>query len=96
MSEPAGEKGFSALEQIWARPTAEINGIYGGYRGPGSKTVLPAQATAKLTFRLVEGQNPKKVRKAFRDFIKAQVPKDCRATFKDGGGDSTGIRVADE
>lgn len=96
LSVPAGERNFSALEQIWARPTAEINGIYGGYRGPGTKTVLPAEATAKLTFRLVEGQNPKKIRKAFRDFVKAKLPKDCKAKFKDGGGDSTGIRIADD
>jgi acetylornithine deacetylase/succinyl-diaminopimelate desuccinylase-like protein len=93
---PAGEKGYSALEQLWSRPTAELNGIYGGYRGPGSKTVLPAEATAKLTFRLVEGQDPKKVRKAFRDFVRARLPKDCKARFSDSGGDSTGIRVASD
>lgn len=96
LSVPAGEQGYSALEQIWARPTAEINGIYGGYRGPGSKTVLPAEATAKLTFRLVEGQNPRKIRKAFRDFVKARLPKDCKARFTGGGGDSAGVRVAED
>jgi acetylornithine deacetylase/succinyl-diaminopimelate desuccinylase-like protein len=96
LSVPAGEQAYSVLEQIWARPTAEVNGIYGGYRGPGSKTVLPAEATAKLTFRLVEGQNPKKVRKAFRDFVKSKLPKDCKANFVDGGGDSTGIAVAED
>jgi acetylornithine deacetylase/succinyl-diaminopimelate desuccinylase-like protein len=51
-----GEKGFSTLERIWARPTAEINGIGGGYQGPGTKTVLPSHAMAKLTFRLVPKQ----------------------------------------
>ncbi len=51
-----GEKGFSTLERIWARPTAEINGIGGGYQGPGTKTVLPSHAMAKLTFRLVPNQ----------------------------------------
>src|SRR5436305_10773811 len=51
-----GEAGFSTLERIWARPTAEINGIGGGYQGPGTKTVLPSHAMAKLTFRLVPNQ----------------------------------------
>ena len=96
LSIPAGEMNFSILEQIWARPTAEINGIYGGYRGAGSKTVLPAEATAKLTFRLVEGQNPKKIRAAFRAFVKQRLPKDCKARFLDYGGDSSGVRVADD
>ena len=96
LSVPAGEQGYSVLEQMWARPTAEVNGIFGGYRGPGSKTVLPAEATAKLTFRLVEGQDPRKVRKAFRKFVKDQLPKDCKASFKDGGGDSTGFAVAED
>ena len=94
LSIPAGEQGFSALEQMWARPTAEVNGIYGGYRGVGSKTVLPAEATAKLTFRLVEGQDPKKIRKAFKAFVKDRLPADCKARFDDSGGDSSGIAVA--
>ena len=51
-----GEKGFSTLERIWARPTAEINGMGSGYQGPGTKTVLPSHAMAKLTFRLVPNQ----------------------------------------
>ena len=96
LSVPAGEQGYSVLEQMWARPTAEINGIYGGYRGPGSKTVLPVEATAKLTFRLVEGQDPKKIRKAFRQFVKDRLPKDCKARFTDSGGESTGIAVAED
>ena len=94
LSIPAGEQGYSALEQMWARPTAEVNGIHGGYRGVGSKTVLPAEATAKLTFRLVEGQDPKKIRKAFKAFVKDRLPADCKARFDDSGGDSSGIAVA--
>ena len=93
---PAGEQGYSALEQMWARPTAEVNGIYGGYRGVGSKTVLPSEATAKLTFRLVEGQNPKKIRAAFKAFVKARLPKDCKVRFDDSGGDSSGIAVSED
>jgi acetylornithine deacetylase/succinyl-diaminopimelate desuccinylase-like protein len=96
LSVPAGEANYSVLEQIWARPTAEVNGIYGGYRGPGSKTVLPAEATAKLTFRLVAGQNPKRVRKAFRDFVTSRLPADCKARFNGSGGDSSGMSVAED
>lgn len=91
---PAGEQQFSALEQMWFRPTAEVNGIWGGYRGPGNKTVLPAAASAKLTFRLVEGQDPRAVRKAFRAFVRSRLPEDCRATFAAASGDSTGIVMA--
>ncbi len=94
LSVAAGEKKYSTLEQIWARPTAEVNGIYGGYRGAGAKTIIPAEATAKFTFRLVEGQAPKKIRKAFRSYVKAMLPADCKARFTDAGGGSTGISVA--
>jgi acetylornithine deacetylase/succinyl-diaminopimelate desuccinylase-like protein len=96
LSKSAGEAGFGMLEQIWARPTAEINGIYGGYMGTGTKTVLPAKASAKLSFRLVNGQEPRKVRNAFRKFVRAKLPKDCRASFVSQGGDSTGISVPDD
>jgi len=57
LNDPAGEQGYSALEQIWARPTAEINGIAGGYAGEGFKTVLPSKAVAKVSFRLVSQQD---------------------------------------
>jgi acetylornithine deacetylase/succinyl-diaminopimelate desuccinylase-like protein len=91
---PAGEKNFTALEQIWARPTAEVNGIEGGYTGSGSKTVLPARALAKLTFRLVGGQNPHKVRAAFRKFVRGLMPSDCKVSFVAQGGESSGVSVA--
>ena len=55
---PVGERGRAPLERMWARPTADINGIWGGYTGAGSKTVIAAQASAKVSFRLVPGQDP--------------------------------------
>ena len=81
LSVPAGEKGRTVLETLWSRPTLEINGIYGGYTGKGTKTVLPAEATAKISCRLVGRQNPRKLRAALRRHVKALLPKDCRARF---------------
>src|SRR5258707_4540609 len=62
-----GEAGFSTLERIWARPTAEINGMGSGYQGPGTKTVLPSHAMAKLTFRLVPNQTKRQLRHSVTD-----------------------------
>jgi len=81
LSIPAGEAGRSVLEQIWARPTAEVNGIVGGYTKPGFKTVIPSQASAKVSFRLVGDQDPAKVATSFREFVKARLPADCKADF---------------
>src|SRR5437667_433457 len=67
---PAGEKNRMLIEQIATRPTAEINGLVGGYTGEGAKTVIPGQATAKVSFRLVGAQDPKRVRDAFRAFVR--------------------------
>ncbi len=69
-----GEKGFTAIEQIGARPTAEVNGIGGGYQGEGSKTVLPAEAFFKLTFRLVANQDPAKISKLAEAHLRAHCP----------------------
>lgn len=96
VSVPAGEKGYSVLEQIWSRPTAECNGLLGGYTGAGGKTVLPSKAMAKFTFRLVKGQKPAAIRKNFRAFVKTRLPKDCKVSFLSMGGDSSGIGVADD
>jgi len=81
LSEPAGEQGRSVLEMIWSRPTCEINGIVGGYTAEGMKTVLPAQASAKFSFRLVSKQDPQAITAAFRDFVKERLPADCEAEF---------------
>jgi acetylornithine deacetylase/succinyl-diaminopimelate desuccinylase-like protein len=92
LSIPAGERSYSTLEQVWARPTAEVNGIVGGYIGEGAKTVIPAKASAKVSFRLVGEQDPEALRVAFRRFVEARVPADCRVTFLSHGGDR-GITV---
>ncbi len=84
---PAGEKGYSALEQIWSRPTAEVNGIIGGYTGEGAKTVIPAKASAKVSFRLVGEQDPAEISKRFRAFVEARAPADCKVSFANHGGD---------
>lgn len=85
LSVPAGEKGRSVLEQIWARPTCEMNGIIGGYTGEGFKTVIPAIASAKVSFRLVGTQDPHAIRKAFREYVTNALPKDCSVEFQEHG-----------
>jgi acetylornithine deacetylase/succinyl-diaminopimelate desuccinylase-like protein len=83
---PATERGRSVLEAIWSRPTCEVNGIVGGYTGAGFKTVLPAVASAKVSFRLVGTQDPAAIREAFRAFVRARVPEDCAVSFHPHGG----------
>ncbi|MFJ8665020.1 dipeptidase [Streptomyces sp. NPDC093600] len=73
-----GEAGFTTLERVWARPTAEVNGIGGGYQGPGGKTIVPASAQLKLSFRLVAGQDPDKIELAVRDWLADRIPQGIR------------------
>ena len=91
LKDPAGEKGRLPLEMVWNQPTAEINGISGGYTGDGFKTVLPAQARAKVSFRLTGTQDPEAIRKAFRAHIQAHLPADCRAEFHEHGGSPAAV-----
>ncbi|MDU8911298.1 M20/M25/M40 family metallo-hydrolase [Aestuariicoccus sp. MJ-SS9] len=85
LSQPAGEDGYTPLEMIWSRPTAEINGIVGGYTGDGFKTVLPSRASAKVSFRLVGTQDPLAIRDSFRAWVREQLPPDCTVAFADHG-----------
>jgi acetylornithine deacetylase/succinyl-diaminopimelate desuccinylase-like protein len=81
LKKPSGEKDRMLIEMITTRPTAEINGIIGGYTGEGAKTVIPGEASAKVSFRLVGEQDPEKVRDAFRTFVRDRLPSDCKVEF---------------
>ncbi|OHC54682.1 MAG: hypothetical protein A3D16_11100 [Rhodobacterales bacterium RIFCSPHIGHO2_02_FULL_62_130] len=91
LSVPAGEQDRTPLEMIWSRPTAEINGIWGGYTGDGFKTVLPAEAHAKVSFRLVGEQDPFAIRDHFRTWVQDQLPADCRVEFDGHGNSPAGV-----
>jgi acetylornithine deacetylase/succinyl-diaminopimelate desuccinylase-like protein len=81
-----GEKGYSFIEREWARPTADINGIIGGYTGPGAKTVIPSKASAKVSFRLVDDQDSATITKAFFKWLEERTPTGCSWSFEDHGG----------
>jgi acetylornithine deacetylase/succinyl-diaminopimelate desuccinylase-like protein len=97
-----GEKGFTTLERVWARPTLECNGIWGGFTGEGAKTVLPARASAKISMRLVPNQTSAKVAKLFERHVKKIAPKTVKVTVRNLHGgepaitpiDSPGVRAA--
>ncbi|MEO1313996.1 MAG: M20/M25/M40 family metallo-hydrolase, partial [Pseudomonadota bacterium] len=85
LSVPAGEAGQSILAQVWARPSCEVHGIWGGYMAPGFKTVIPCEAHAKLSFRLAAGQDPVAIRETFQSFVRDRIPADCSVEFSDHG-----------
>lgn len=70
----SGEEGYTFLEQVWARPTAEVNGIASGYQGEGPKTIIPSRAMAKLSFRLVPDQDPRELRPLINELLKQECP----------------------
>ena len=99
-----GEPGFSTLEQLWARPTFEVNGIFGGYQGQRSKTIIPATATAKVTCRLVPHQDPARIRDLVFQHIRSICPETVRLEINEFGAsppvlfdvDNPAIRAAQE
>jgi acetylornithine deacetylase/succinyl-diaminopimelate desuccinylase-like protein len=99
-----GEPGFSTLERLWARPTFEVNGIFGGYQGQRSKTIIPASATAKITCRLVSNQDPARVRDCVVEHIRSVCPNTVRLEINDFGAsppvlfdvNNPAIRAAEE
>ncbi|MBN8632230.1 MAG: M20/M25/M40 family metallo-hydrolase [Rhodobacterales bacterium] len=92
LSVPAGEQDRTPLEKIWSRPTAEVNGMWGGYNGAGFKTVLPSEAHAKVSFRLVSRQDPEKIIASFKKWAEAQMPADCEIVWE-GGSDGAPASV---
>ena len=95
LSQSVGESGRTVLERIWSRPTLDVNGIWGGYIGKGAKTVIPSQASAKLSCRLVPDQRADAVLRSLKTYFEKNCPPGCRIELKDlGKGDP--IRVPAE
>ncbi|WP_412554280.1 M20/M25/M40 family metallo-hydrolase [Shimia sp. MIT1388] len=86
LKSPAGEQDRTPLEQIWSRPTCDVNGVWGGYTGDGFKTVLPSQASAKLSFRLVGQQDPDKIRASFRAHLESRLPEGFTVEYRSEKG----------
>jgi len=78
LEETFGEEGYTTLERAWARPTCDVNGIWGGYQGEGAKTVLPAEASAKVSMRLVADQDPEEIARLFTDYVQSLAPAGTR------------------
>src|SRR5437660_8201072 len=77
-----GEKGFTTVEQLWIRPTLELNGLWGGYQGEGAKTVIPSRAYAKFSTRLVPGQDPHRIAKLVEKHVRKLLPKSVHCKFE--------------
>jgi acetylornithine deacetylase/succinyl-diaminopimelate desuccinylase-like protein len=92
---PWGEPGFHVLERIWARPTLDVNGIWGGYQGEGAKTIIPAKAGAKISMRLVPDQEPEEIARRFAAYVKRLAPKEVKVTVRSLHGGSPFLSEAD-
>jgi len=86
LKHPAGEQDRMPIEMIWSRPTCDVNGIWGGYTGAGFKTVLPSQASAKVSFRLVGQQDPDKIRDTFRAYVEDRLPEGFSIEYRTDKG----------
>ena len=95
-AEPFGEHGYSLLERLWLRPCLDINGLWGGYIGAGAKTVIPSEASAKLTMRLVRTQNPDKVRDAVISHLRQQLPDGATLEVRDSKHGSKAYLLPDD
>ena len=93
--QPWGEAEYTLLERMTARPTCEVNGIWGGFSGAGSKTVLPAEAGAKITMRLVAKQDPGRIAQLFKEYVLSLVPDTVRATVTIGAGSTAAVTPFD-
>ncbi|WP_077106957.1 M20/M25/M40 family metallo-hydrolase [Agrobacterium sp. DSM 25558] len=95
LSQSAGDQTYSVLEQVWTRPSCEINGMAGGYYGDGLKTIIPSKATAKISFRLVDGQDPNPIRAKFHEHIRSRIPADCAVRFTELGASEASVIPCD-
>ena len=85
VAETPGEAGYTILERIWARPTCDVNGIKSGYQGAGSKTIIPAEASAKISMRLVPNQSPEKIHQLFESYVRSLCPSSVQIRFANYG-----------
>jgi acetylornithine deacetylase/succinyl-diaminopimelate desuccinylase-like protein len=92
----AGEQDRTPLEQIWSRPTCDVNGIWGGYTGDGFKTVLPSEASAKVSFRLVGQQDPDKIRASFRSHLESHMPEGFSVEYRTEKGSAASQMSIDD
>lgn len=86
VSEVFGEEGFTTFERVWARPTCDVNGIYGGYAGEGAKTILPEWAGAKVSMRLVPDQDPEEIERLFTEHVENVAPAGVEVKVKSHHG----------
>ncbi len=97
VSKLSGEKGYSTLERMWLRPTLDINGIISGYTGPGEKTIIPAEASAKLSCRLVPDQDPRDIQRKIAEYLQAKAPPEVTVSVRlsSGFADSVSVPLSD-